>query len=348
MARISLIVPVYNTRIDYLRRCVESILSQDHEDKELILVNDGADSDLCDSYEALCKKYPQIKYIYQENQGVSVARNAGLDAATGDFVMFVDSDDFISEGLLSDLEKRMSPDLDILFFGYCTSYTNRELERVIKNPDPGLFTPEVLQRAILNANPAIGPLEVGAPWGKFIRRSVIEENGVRFKKGLKKGQDTVFTLHLLQHCRNVSYASVCGYHYRVVSTSISHRFSADIVAIMEKTLDAYTDFVRQYKTDGSFDQLLMTKYYRVLTGEYLDLYFMHRDNPADIEALRKEYAHLLSKDCYKKAVQGMADVDLKGLDALVYRLVKNRRLRTLWALKKSMQIAKGIIVNDYE
>ncbi|MBQ3786338.1 MAG: glycosyltransferase [Lachnospiraceae bacterium] len=348
MARISLIVPVYNTRIDYLRRCVESILFQDHEDKELILVNDGADSDLCDSYEALCKKYPQIKYIYQENQGVSVARNAGLDAATGDFVMFVDSDDFISEGLLSDLEKRMSPDLDILFFGYCTSYTNRELERVIKNPDPELFTPEVLQRAILNANPAIGPLEVGAPWGKFIRRSVIEENGVRFKRGLKKGQDTVFTLHLLQHCRNVSYASVCGYHYRVVSTSISHRFSADIVAIMEKTLDAYTDFVRQYKTDGSFDQLLMTKYYRVLTGEYLDLYFMHKDNPADDETLRKEYARLLSKDCYKKAVQGMADVDLKGLGALVYRLVKNRRLRTLWALKKSMQIAKGIIVNDYE
>ncbi len=348
MSLISVIVPVFNTRIDYLTRCVESILSQEHADKELILINDGADSALCAGYEKLCKKYPEIKYIYQENQGVSVARNAGLDAASGDHVMFVDSDDFISPGLLSCLEEAMKPELDILFFGYCTSYTNRELERVIKDPDPALFTPEVLQRAILNANPAIGPLEVGAPWGKLIRRSVIEDNRLRFIPGLKKGQDTVFTLHLLQHCRQVSYESVCGYHYRVVSTSISHRFSADIVSIMERTLDAYTDFVRRFKTDGSFDKLLMTKYYRVLTGEYLDLYFMHKDNPADAETLRKEYARLLSEKRYKMAVSSMEADELKGLDALVYRLVKNRRLRTLWALKKSMQTARRFIVNDYE
>lgn len=348
MARISVIVPVYNTRSDYLCRCVESILFQDHEDKELILINDGADPELGLEYEALCRKYPQIKYIYQKNQGVSVARNAGLDMASGDFVMFVDSDDFISEGLMSTLLKAMRDELDILFFGYCTSYTNRELERVIKDPDPDLFTPDILQRAILNANPAIGPLEVGAPWGKFIRRSVIEDNGIRYTPGIKKGQDTVFTLHLLQHCNKVSYLPVCGYHYRGVSTSISHRFSADIVQIMEKTLDAYTDFVRQYKKDSYFEKLLKTKYYRVLTGEYLDLYFLHKDNPADDETLRREYASLLSKPCYKTAVKSMADDELRGLDALVYRLVKNRRLRTLWALKKVMQKARRFIVNDYE
>ena len=348
MSKISVIVPVYNTDTEYLQKCIDSILEQKGADTELILINDGSVGDAPGVCERAAKEDSRVIYISQENSGVSVARNKGLDAATGDYIMFVDSDDFISPGLFERLLPSMGKGLDILFFGYCTSYVGREMNRVISSPDLSLFTPDTLQLAILNANPRLGPLEVGAPWGKLIRRSVIEDNGLRYTPGLKKGQDTVFTLNLLEHCSLVSYESVAGYHYRVSKQSISHRFSADMVAIMEKTLGAYSSFIERYAKGPVYRRALLNKFYRVLTGEYMDLYFTHPDNPAPSSDMQREFLALCEAEPYRSAIAGVEISTLTGLDRLEHHLVLCKKTKALWAMHKMLRAAKSLIVKDYK
>ncbi len=349
MGKVSVIVPVYNTQAEYLRICIESILSQEGADLELLLIDDGSENGAGD----ICREYAdgdgRVRFFEQENQGVSVARNKGLDEAAGEYVMFVDSDDHISGGLVSKLTEKMELlTADILFYGYCTGYKNRELMRVIKDPDLTLFNSDTLQKAILNANPRLGPLEVGAPWGKLIRRSVIENAHLRYVPGLKKGQDTVFTLNLLEHSGAISYLPEAGYHYRVSGSSISHRFSPDMISIMEKTLGAYAQFIETYGKGAAFRQCLRNKYYRVLTGEYMELYFTHPDNERPAKEMQEEFIRLCEKEPYKSAIERLDKKTLSGSDRLIYSLVRKKNTGRLWAVYKAMRLAKKMLVRDFE
>lgn len=99
MIKVSIIVPVYNV-LEYLPECIESLLSQSYKNYEIILVNDGSNDgsgNLCDEY---TQNYENIFVLHKENGGISSARNAGLDLATGDYIAFVDSDDFVSSDYL--------------------------------------------------------------------------------------------------------------------------------------------------------------------------------------------------------------------------------------------------------
>lgn len=117
MKKLSIIVPVYNSQ-KYLRRCIESVVNQMREWVELIIVDDGSTDDspyICDEY----KMIDNISVIHKKNGGLSSARNAGLEIATGDYVFFLDSDDLIDGSLINDLEKYFDEDWDFLNFGYC-------------------------------------------------------------------------------------------------------------------------------------------------------------------------------------------------------------------------------------
>lgn len=127
---VSVIVPVYNSE-KYLHRCINSILKQSFTDFELILVDDGSPDrcgDICDEY---AQKDNRVKVIHKENGGVSDARNAAFDCAIGDYICFVDSDDYIHEDLLKDnLEKMIVAGADLIVFNYAEVLKNKIVERL--------------------------------------------------------------------------------------------------------------------------------------------------------------------------------------------------------------------------
>ena len=121
MPKISIIIPVYNVE-PYLRRCIDSVLEQTMQDYEIVVVNDGSTDNsgsICDQY---ANQYDQIRVIHKQNGGLSDARNTGIKAATGDYILFLDSDDYLDTDALEKLWTGVNKNVDIIIGGYKKIY----------------------------------------------------------------------------------------------------------------------------------------------------------------------------------------------------------------------------------
>ena len=347
--KISVIIPVYNTKAEYLRECLNSLLCQQKfKDYEVIAVNDGSTNGCERIIEEFARLHDKLVYIKQENAGTSVARNTGLSRAKGDYIMFVDGDDFVSGDCLHTVYGAMQKRrVDILFFGYATSYTNREIRRVLDKPVTDLWRKDTLELSVLKGNPALGSVEVGAPWGKLIKHDIIRDNGLRYTEGLIKGQDTVFMLSVFEHCRSFSYLRFLGYHYRISDVSVSHRYNPDIVSIMEKTLGAYGEFVEKYHKPEEFAEAVRQKYYKVMLGEYLELFFLNKKNKAPEREKENDFLKILGSEPYSGIIEKVDPGSMGLYQRVLLKLLKKRNISLLFALKRGEFFLRDLVVRKY-
>lgn len=202
---ISIIVPVYNAE-QYLPSCIQSILSQTRTDFELILVDDGSldrSGEICDQF---ANKDSRIKVIHQSNGGVSRARNAGIEAAQGTWVCFIDADDFILPTYLEEFRFNDFSSCDYILQS-SVALKDGHLNEIRRYK-------EVVYKSGIDQLPHI-VLRDGVPWGKAFKRRIIEQNQLRFNPLLNRGEDTLFCLDFLYHATTTVTLPSCGYHYRI-------------------------------------------------------------------------------------------------------------------------------------
>ena len=202
--KVSVIVPVYKVE-KYLRRCVDSILAQTFADFELLLIDDGSPDNsgkICDEYAALD---PRVRVFHKSNGGVSSARNLGLDNACGEWIVFVDSDDWVTEDYLADLMKDSDADLRLNGFDCIGDLEDWDTSM----PDSRYSTPAELAECMTR----FGSINFRCPYCKRYRRSVIEEHGIRFDKNISYGEDAVFVYDYLQYVDSISLSSGKFYKY---------------------------------------------------------------------------------------------------------------------------------------
>lgn len=192
--RLSIIVPVYKAE-KYLRKCIDSILSQSFRDWELILVDDGSpdqSGEICDDYAKIDER---IKVIHQQNEGVSMARNQGLEVATGDYVTFIDSDDSLEGDCFSLLK---SSESDLIVFESISYQEDGTRKYWYQVDEKRIDTPAELEQFILDY---INVFVLDGPCAKFFRREVIDT--LRFPEGQPLGEDNVFMLSYIRRCQTV-------------------------------------------------------------------------------------------------------------------------------------------------
>lgn len=192
MLKASVIVPVYNVE-KYLRRCVDSILVQTMPDFELILVDDGSTDEspsICDDY---AKKDNRVKVIHKQNQGVSAARNDGLDAAKGEYILFVDSDDYVNERYVECL---VSKDCDLSICGSIKILENG-IEECFFSPNfcTTSISPQIVAQWFDHNY-------LGCVWGKAFRKQVIDSCNLRFNSEMNFGEDTLFAVKFAVKCKS--------------------------------------------------------------------------------------------------------------------------------------------------
>lgn len=209
---ISIIVPVYNAK-KYLHRCVDSILAQTYRDFELILVDDGSkDSSgtICDDYAA---RDSRVRVFHKPNGGVSSARNFGLSNARGEWISFVDSDDWVDCNYLEAMLLCGDADLRI-----CSFIWEEETES----------TPVILKKTqVSDSNydsfllENLNNVSFNIVWGRLFKNSIIKEKGFSFKPNISSGEDTLFMFEYLSCVRSLCVSDIPLYHYRRESSALS-------------------------------------------------------------------------------------------------------------------------------
>ena len=299
---ISVVIPVYNGA-RYLHRCLNSVLASSYRDFELILVNDGSTDgtlQICQEYAARDRR---IRLISQENAGVSAARNRGLTACRGEWVVFVDADDLISPDFLGLIAREEGQDL-LLFDFACTV---EELTATKPIPAVRHFgredVPELL-RALIVRLPLVegGNLNFASPWAKAYRRTLLDRCGIQFSPELFYGEDRLFNAEFLICADRCTYIPTLVYCYSFHPDSSSHRFNPRLPHNLVRLLEQLRDTL---ETSGMFVPLERDFYSYALDNlSYTMVWSVFcPENPGSCGEKRQACRHLLDNDLYHAAMK---------------------------------------------
>lgn len=200
---VSIIVPIYNVE-KYLRRCIDSILSQTFISFELLLIDDGstdASGAICDEYALMDRR---IHVTHQINRGVSAARNVGLDKSVGKYVCFVDSDDWVTSDYLATLMEQVQG-FDVLFFGFFLKYNDESSMSLSLRRQCAVNEIEKEQLMLSLCKNDTGYNVLGYAFDKIFRRNLIEKYNLRFDENICLGEDEIFAL---AYCLKAQYLKV--------------------------------------------------------------------------------------------------------------------------------------------
>lgn len=251
--RLSIIIPVYKVE-KYLTDCLDSIFCQNVPDMEVIAVNDGSPDGSLDILRDYEKRNNNMRVIDQPNQGVSVARNAGLDAATGEYIMFVDPDDWLQPTIAQLLdEAHDAGEPDLVIAGYSTVSASG-VKADIDITNPGLY--KGTRQCLDNLVDVYEQLYV-VPWSKMFRRDFITRNNGRFEVGLNRFQDAVFNFSIYPFMQSLLLCKTRCYTYRFNVNNANNRFFGDkIFEYCSRRFQAFNQFYSDNFTGKKQDDML--------------------------------------------------------------------------------------------
>lgn len=317
MDKISVIVPVYNAE-RYLRDCIDSILHQTHAHFEVILVNDGSkdgSATICDEY---VKKDSRIRVRHMENSGVSVARNTALEMATGDFVTFVDSDDWLEPEMLTfAIGKAEETQADIVIWSYFKNYFQKEIPLALLPGGDQVFEENkdmlVLKSiyAMYGEDGIVESISSGTVWGKLYRKDFLDRHGLCFKPGLTRAQDTVFSIQAFQKAKRIAYFDKSLYHYRITnsSTCSGTRYIEEPSKPFNMLLGEFRSFIDSNGLDAKYEHAFHARTVQVLMW-HLKHRHLHPQAKEGRMERRRNVARLVGSEPYASALR---KVDLKLL-----------------------------------
>ncbi len=254
---ISIIIPVYNVS-QYLNECIQSVINQSYQNFECILIDDGSS----DGSEIICDQWTQhdnrIRVIHQPNQGVSKARNKGIAEAQGEYIAFIDSDDWIDSNYLNTLLRPIEEsNVDLVVCGLQQHYSNETFKNYsyktgiihIERQDTKAFTD--INKKFLLFGPVI----------KLYKRTIIQTHNIHFPPEYTYGEDLLFNYNYLEYVKAIYIIDQCLYHYRIIGNG---------------TLSSIKR-INQFEIDYAQWNILKDFFYRKnLWNDYSTSYLYHR------------------------------------------------------------------------
>ena len=237
---ISIVVPIYNVSV-YLEKCINSIIRQSYKNLEIILVNDGStdrSGEICDDYE---KQDHRIRVIHQKNMGLVVARKTGLKYASGEYLIFVDGDDYIESNLCEEMLKRiLELDVDFVHADYIENddkrINNIKYPEVLADKDLLLKDRlELIKRNVFDAADGKNEKEnflLPSIWAKIYKTSFVKKWYDMVPESSSYGEDLIFLCVAILSCSSMAMISDAYYHYNLRENSLSHERSLDNIVKM--------------------------------------------------------------------------------------------------------------------
>lgn len=226
--KVSIIVPIYNVE-KYLSKCIESICNQTLEEIEIILVNDGSTDKSLEIIEEYKKNDSRIRVINQKNKGVSIARNNGLKIAKGEYIAFVDPDDWIDKNMYEVLYLESKSEYDVVLCDHTIKDKNRSiLKKYEINNNTVLYRKEIINEIVPQF---IEGVISTTCWDKIYKRAFLEKNKLEFKD-IRRIEDLYFFMDILNSINTLVYVPKSFYNYRIVDNSLSRRYYENYIDII--------------------------------------------------------------------------------------------------------------------
>lgn len=330
---LTVIIPVYNTKIEYLNDCINSLMRQKNVLFDVILVDDGSATEIANICDDIANKYENINVFHVKNSGVSHARNIGIsNVIQSKYIVFLDSDDFIEDNCLYELVKHLEKEnCDMAQCNHYYYYPKKTTKRLpitnntffVKDEQNfvlNLITPYYSKR---KNNEYYGAIR--GVWGKVFKTSIIKENNILFDVGLSIGEDAIFVFDYIQHCDKITFFNEYLWYYRENPDSANRRKNDKIDEYRFKLLKTYTSKFEKYKHEKDF--------YNCILRDILSCY---------VAVFQKKIRHMkkkerkiyldsfFSNDFFTNFNYEIIDYSFFSIkEKVMINLIKNKKYRTL-------------------
>ncbi len=266
---ISIIIPVYNVE-EYLAKCLESVINQTYKNIEIICVNDGSTDNSLEILNTYAQNDNRIKVIDKDNDGISSARNTGIKVMNGEYIMFVDSDDWIDiETCEHAINTIIEYRVDVVMWSYTREYENNSIPKKIFDQDI-LFSEIETKSKIYRRFFGLYDFELAHPenadavvtvWGKLYKASLIKNNNIEFinTKEIGSCEDALFNIHMFKYVKNVYYINKYYYHYRKSNSSFTMNYKNDLYLNWHNLYTLMERHIKENDLDDSFEKSLLNR-----------------------------------------------------------------------------------------
>lgn len=323
--RVSVVVPVYNAA-STLEMCALSILGQSYNDVQLVLINDGSKDSSIDICHKLAENYNNVLVIDKPNEGVSATRNKGIEACDGQYVMFVDSDDYIEKDMVEAMVSKLLTDNADLCM--CGITIHKEGEESIKP----LMNGHV--RGKENIAEKVFELYktnyINSPCNKLYKKELITEG---FSKDISLGEDLLFNLNYLENCNSVTFIDKGFYHYQFVNNqSLTSKYREDSFKIALRLYEAVTGYGNKFGVP--FDKQVSARdvFMNIVFYSIQDLYYYSKE---DKKYKRDNLKVIVDNPRVREVVNALGDIN--GQQKLVAKFISRNNLfliRVFFKMKK--------------
>lgn len=232
MCKFSIIIPTYNVKKGFFNECISSIKDQTYNNFEAIIIDDGSDEEFKKNYKEIIKDDKRFYIINQDNKGVSIARNKGVEICVGEYIIFVDSDDYIEKTLLEKMKEliKIYDKCDVILFEhYGWNKDSNDYAKIIETDEK-----YILIKRLLDENNWLGEKNklnsFGSVWNKCYRKEYLNKNNIKLIPGIKYSEDMLYSIEVLFKGEKIIYTNYKLYHYRIYGKSTFDRYNenADI------------------------------------------------------------------------------------------------------------------------
>lgn len=306
MKKVSIIIPIYNVE-NFLPKCIESVIGQTYAELEIICVDDGTPDKSAAVILSYSERDKRLKLISQRNQGLSGARNTGIKAATGDYIVFLDGDDWLDcEAIYEAVAVAEKNTADVVMWGYVREFSERSAEKLIFDSDR--FFDEKGSRELHRrmagllgeetSNPSNADSLVTA-WGKLYRADIIKENELRFVDTKLIGtEDALFNLQYFEFVRRAYFINRPFNHYRKDNAvSLTRSYKSKLFSQWNELYDRMENYIAEKELGKDFETALNNRICFSMIGLGLTELLNPEGHKARICSIKK----ILSTERYKNA-----------------------------------------------
>lgn len=309
MDKISIIIPVFNTG-HYLRRCIESVKSQTYHNLEIIIVDDGSLKETSDICEKLASTDKRINLFHKKNEGVSIARNYGLAKATGRYIGFIDSDDWVDLNMFEKLyTASVQNNADIVYCDSTTVWNSGKLES-----DTFTLIPQSQLLKKEDITPSVLCEMAGSVWRGLYKRDIIK--GVEFPINLKFSEDRIFNLYAINQTNSIYYLKEKVYFRFMRKGSCVMSYHPDAIATMTKAFDIMCNYTREHFGDAYF-----IEYDKMRINSFIGYMYDAFLSSKSIVGKYKEVKLIASNPTIQRGVQKYHLTDIRLLFAVYHQFL---------------------------